>query len=458
MDGKFLYNWKETNLANLTSFVIGGDWGYAQEDIIEDTSLAYCIRGNEIKEWERDKGKTATIRRIKNSSIEKRKLQKGDILVEISGGGPDQPVGRTIYIDEESLKNRSGYPTVCTNFFRLVRLFDTINSKYINYYLHYFYLKGGTIKMQGGSNNLRNLRFKEYLQSSIPLPPLTEQNRIADKLDTLFGQLSIIQKALEHIPELIKNFRQQVLTFAVTGKLTEEWRKGKNLTKWKAELASECCEKVQSGGTPKGGKFEKSGIPFLKVYNIVHNTIDFISNPQYVSRDIHSSQIKKSISYPGDVIMNIVGPPLNKVAIIPNTYAEWNINQAITLFRPKDYLNNKFLYYFFCEGTPVNRLVNQTRGVVGQINISLTQCRNFLIPIPPIQEQREIVKIIDSLFKKIETIEQQYNALKAKIEKLPQALLNKAFRGELVDQLPSDGSAENLLKEIEQFKRSIKKK
>ena len=231
-----------------------------------------------------------------------------------------------------------------------------------------------------------------------------------------------------------------------------------NELKWKAELASECCEKVQSGGTPKGGKFEESGIPFLKVYNIVHNTIDFISNPQYVSRDIHSSQIKKSISYPGDVIMNIVGPPLNKVAIIPNTYAEWNINQAITLFRPKDYLNNKFLYYFFCEGTPVNRLVNQTRGVVGQINISLTQCRNFLIPIPPIQEQREIVKIIDSLFKKVETIEQQYNALKAKIEKLPQALLNKAFSGELVDHLPSDGCAENLLKEIEQLKRSTKKK
>lgn len=115
-------------------------------------------------------------------------------------------------------------------------------------------------------------------------------------------------------------------------------------------------------------------------------------------------------------------------------------------------------YYFFCEGTPVNRLVNQTRGVVGQINISLTQCRNFLIHIPPIEEQKEIVRLIDSLFKKLELVEKQYNALKVKIEKLPQALLNKAFRGELVDQLPSDGNAENLLKEIEQFKRSTKKK
>lgn len=458
MDGKFLYNWRETSLANLINFALGGDWGYAPEDTIEDTSLAYCIRGNEIKEWEQNKGKTATIRRIKNISIEKRRLQKGDILVEVSGGGPGQPVGRTIYIDEESLKNRFGYPTVCTNFFRLVRLYYTIDSKYINYYLHYFYLKGGTIKMQGGSNNLRNLRFKEYSQITIPLPPLAEQKRIADKLDVLFGQLNIVQKAIERIPELIKNFRQQILSSAVTGKLTEEWRKGKNLAGWKTELASVCCDKVQSGGTPKGGNFTESGIPFLKVYNIVHNKIDFEREPQYVSHDIHNSQIKKSITLPGDVIMNIVGPPLNKVAIIPNSYPEWNINQAITLFRPKNYLNNKFLYYFFCEGTPVNGIINQTRGVVGQINISLTQCRNFIIHIPPIEEQKEIVRRIDSIFKKLETIEQQYNVLKSKIEKSPQALLNKAFSGELVEHLPSDGDAETLLREIEQLKRTIPKK
>lgn len=330
-----------------------------------------------------------------------------------------------------------------------------IDSTYLYYYL---LSKYSLINSKPRGVGIPHVDPKFLWSLEIPLPPTAEQKRIADKLDTLFGQLNTIQKAFERIPELIKNFRQQILTFAVTGKLTEEWRKGKNLTQWKTELASECCEKVQSGGTPKGGKFEESGIPFLKVYNIVHNTIDFENEPQYVSSDIHNSKIKKSISYPGDVVMNIVGPPLNKVAIIPNTYSEWNINQAIVLFRPKDYLDNRFLYYFFCEGTPVNRLVNQTRGVVGQINISLTQCRNFLIHIPPIEEQKEIVRLIDSLFKKLELVEKQYNALKVKIEKLPQALLNKAFRGELVDQLPSDGNAENLLKEIEQFKRSTKKK
>lgn len=422
-------NWAVTNLKNVVSPTKG-----KKPIRLENSSFAESVPYIDIKALELNQ--INQYADIKSSKL----FSKGDIAIVWDGA-------------------RSGWVAKAHNGAIGSTLCALTPIKIDSTYLYYYLLsKYSLINSRPRGVGIPHVDPNFLWSLEIPLPSIAEQKRIANKLDTLFGQVSIIQKALEHIPELIKNFRQQVLTFAVTGKLTEEWRKGKNLTKWKAELASECCEKVQSGGTPKGGKFEESGIPFLKVYNIVHNTIDFISNPQYVSRDIHSSQIKKSISYPGDVIMNIVGPPLNKVAIIPNTYAEWNINQAITLFRPKDYLNNKFLYYFFCEGTPVNRLVNQTRGVVGQINISLTQCRNFLIPIPPIQEQREIVKIIDSLFKKVETIEQQYNALKAKIEKLPQALLNKAFSGELVDHLPSDGCAENLLKEIEQLKRSTKKK
>lgn len=292
----------------------------------------------------------------------------------------------------------------------------------------------------------------------IPIPPIKEQLRITNKLDTLFERLHTVQKAIEHIPELVKNFRQQILTQAMSGKLTEEWRKDKALYEWKKELASECCSKVQSGGTPKGGHFEESGIPFLKVYNIVQNQIDFGSEPQYVSHKIHNSQIKKSIALPGDVVMNIVGPPLNKVAIIPSTHPEWNINQAITLFRPKEYLDNKFLYYFLCEGSSVNSLINKMRGVVGQINISLTQCRNFSISIPPMEEQMEIVKKVDLLFERIDVIKHKYESLKASLDLVPISILNRAFKGELVKQLPSDGNAAELIAEIEQLRKTLKKK
>ena len=291
----------------------------------------------------------------------------------------------------------------------------------------YYYLKSLQIPNLGYSRHYSILK-----QLDVPVPSLNEQKQIAEKLDKLFDQIETIKEASNKIPELLKNFRQQVLTYAVTGKLTEEWRKERQLDEWHTELAKDCCEKVQSGGTPKGGQFALSGIPFLKVYNIVGNKIDFESEPQYVSEEIQNSQIKKSITYPGDVIMNIVGPPLNKVAIIPDTYKEWNINQAITLFRPKEYLNNQYLYYFFCEGASVNSVLDKTRGVVGQVNISLSQCREFAISIPPMEEQLEIVKRVQTLFDILDDVERRYNTLCEKLDKLPQALLCKAFKGELI--------------------------
>ena len=303
-------------------------------------------------------------------------------------------------------------------------------------YLYYFLLsKYSLVNSKGRGVGIPHIDPTLFWNMEVPIPLPKEQKQIAEKLDKLFGQIESIKKSTEKIPELLKNFRKQILTYAVTGKLTEDWRKDKHLDEWRVELAKDCCEKVQSGGTPKGSKFETVGIPFLKVYNIVNNKIDFESEPQYVSEEIQNSQIKKSITYPGDVIMNIVGPPLNKVAIIPDTYKEWNLNQAITLFRPKEYLNNKYLYYFFCEGSSVNSVIDKTRGVVGQVNISLSQCRDFSISIPPMEEQLEIVKRIESLFNILDDAERRYQVLCDKVDKLPQAILGKTFKGKLLKKI-----------------------
>lgn len=435
-DKKLPTGWDSLSLDEISDFVIGGDWGKdpeSQNDVDDYVPVA-CIRGSEIKNWRADKGKTASIRLIKKSSLEKRQLRSGDLLIEISGGGPDQPVGRVILIDQEALAQNTEYPKIGTNFLRLIRISDGIDNRFVNYYLQNFYQTGEIIEYQGGSNNLRNLKYKEFSKIQIPLAPLPEQQRIVAKLDAIFGHMDVLRKKLDWIPVLLKNFRQQVLTQAVSGELTREWREGKDLGEWNIEKADKCCIKVQSGGTPKSDGFADTGIPFLKVYNIVNNKINFEYKPQFVTPEAHGTKIKKSILLPGDVLMNIVGPPLNKIAIVPDDYEEWNLNQAITLFRTKGYLSNKFLYYFFCEGSSVRSVHNETRGVVGQVNISLSQCRNFDIPVPGVEEQQEIVNRVDALFELSNKIESQYQILKAKIEQLPQAILAKAFKGELVGQ------------------------
>ncbi|RBO83478.1 restriction endonuclease subunit S [Marinomonas aquiplantarum] len=286
----------------------------------------------------------------------------------------------------------------------------------------------------------------------LPLAPLAEQKRIVEKLDQVLAQVDTIKARLDGIPAILKRFRQSVLAAAVSGKLSEGWRKKTHLSlsSWSFEAAEKACTKVQSGSTPRNNPFDQGGtIPFLKVYNIVEQEISFDYKPQFVTKDVHSGALGRSIALPNDVLMNIVGPPLGKVAILTDQFPEWNINQAITLFRTdENTLSHKFLYYVLREGELVRKVMPDTKGSVGQVNISLSQCRNAIIPVPSLKEQTEIVRLVDQYFAFADTIEQQVQKAQQRVDKLTQSILAKAFRGELVPQDPTDEPADELLKRI----------
>ena len=153
--------------------------------------------------------------------------------------------------------------------------------------------------------------------------------------------------------------------------------------------------------------------------------------------------------------MNIVGPPLGKVAIIPEDYPEWNLNQAIAIFRPINVLFNRYLYFVFLEGRCLLEVLIDTRGVVGQSNLSLEQCQNLEIPLPPLDEQKEIVRQVDKLFALADKVEEHYQKARARVDALAQSVLAKAFRGELVPQDPGDEPAEKLLQRIREEKAKM---
>lgn len=273
----------------------------------------------------------------------------------------------------------------------------------------------------------------QILDFDVPLPPLAEQRRIVSKLEELLGKVSACRQRLAKIPTILKRFRQSVLAAACSGRLTADWReKNEREFDWKESAATDACTVVQSGSTPAREKFTDAGIPFLKIYNIVEQKIDFDYRPQFVPEDLLDGSLKRSVVLPGDVLMNIVGPPLGKVAIVPDTYERWNINQAIVLFRPSDALYGQFLYYLLCSTLPYKDILQETRGSAGQANISLSQCRGMRFPLPPIDEQREVVRRVQQLFFLADQLEARYQKADAHVERLRQAILAKAFRGELV--------------------------
>jgi type I restriction enzyme S subunit len=165
---------------------------------------------------------------------------------------------------------------------------------------------------------------------------------------------------------------------------------------WAWARLDDICSDITSGSTPHKDYFSNSeGIPYLKVYNIRNQKVDFDYKAQYISSDYHSTKNRRSILYPNDVIMNIVGPPLGKVAIVPDNFPEWNCNQAIVLFRPVLYKLSKYIYLYLNSKIFLKNM--ELIGTAGQDNISITKSRNILIPMPATKEQYLIVDQVNAL-------------------------------------------------------------
>lgn len=91
---------------------------------------------------------------------------------------------------------------------------------------------------------------------------------------------------------------------------------------------------VAAGKTPSKDSFVEEGVPYFKMYNLRGQKIDFDFRPQYIKPQVHYETLAKSRIHPGDLIMNIVGPPLGKLAIVPESFPEANTNQAAVVIRP----------------------------------------------------------------------------------------------------------------------------
>ena len=205
---------------------------------------------------------------------------------------------------------------------------------------------------------------------------------------------------------------------------------------------------VAAGSTPSKDSFVEKGIPYIKMYNLRNQKIDFSFHPQYIKEDVHNGKLKRSRTEVGDLIMNIVGPPLGKLAFIPPSLPESNFNQAAVLIRPllhKDIIN-RWLFYYLSEMSEINSI--STKGSAGQVNISLTQSQNMRVPMPPLAEQVRICSEIEKLWQDLDCIDTSSVVLGDTIECVKSKILDLAIHGKLVPQDPTDEPASELLKRI----------
>lgn len=297
----------------------------------------------------------------------------------------------------------------------------------------------------------------------LPYFDINKQQETKDDFLTAQALSQSLDKELLYQLELINNLRRAYLKDAIKGKLIEQdpkdkpaslllekiksiknkWIKDKVIknpkpippildyeTKFDIPASWVWCRLgefayITSGNTPKSSAFVSEGIPFLKMYNLRGQKIDFEYKKQFIKESVHNGPLKRCRAFPGDLIMNIVGPPLGKLAIIPENLPECNFNQAAVLIRPTKLEINKYLFWYLSEMSEINEI--ETKGVAGQNNISVTQAHNMKIPLPPLSEQKRIVSRLDELMQSCDELEK---CIKESIQR-NESLLQQTLRESL---------------------------
>lgn len=423
-------HWQLKKLDDLLDFYIGGDWGKNEDFKDENFDFAFCIRGSEIKDWSKTKGNTASLRKIKKTNIEKRKLQVGDILVEISGGGPEQPVGRTVLVDKSVLSYKPEIPKICTNFLRLIRPSNDVNPCFLNWYLTRFYFSGEIIKYQAGSNNLRNLKFPDYLKIDIPIPPLPEQQAIVSKIEKLLSELENGTQQLLTAQQQLKVYRQSLLKWAFEGKLTNKNVKEGDLPKGWKKVKIEEIATVGTGATPlKGNKkyYENGKIAWI-TSGALNN--EFVMDATDFVTELALKETNLSV-YPKHTLLLAMYGEGKTRGKCSELLIEASTNQAIAAidFKNHDERVRPFLKYFLLKN--YNDIRRLSSGGV-QPNLNLGIVKKTVVPFPTIEEQQLIVSELESKLTVCDKIDETISLCLQQAETLRQSILKKAFEGTLI--------------------------
>ena len=255
--------------------------------------------------------------------------------------------------------------------------------------IQYFYFCMKNLKMQtlAESTTVPSVRKTVLEKYEIEVPSLVEQEEIEKKLTLTQKIIEKRRQELSYLDEIIK------------ARFVELFECGDH----EIVKASDVCDFITKGTTPPTGEiteeYENGKIPFLKVYNLSFTgEMLFDENPQYILAETHNGKLARSKVYPNDVLMNIVGPPLGKFTLVTDEFEEWNINQAIAIFRAKERILPRFLLHALMQPKVLEPFIGQAVGIRQQ-NLSLEQCRNLQFPLPSLEEQKSFVEFAEQLDK-----------------------------------------------------------
>ena len=357
---------------------------------------------------------------VEASKLEKRRLQFGDIILEKSGGGPKQPVGRVALFD------RQDGDFSFSNFTASLRVLapDEIDFRFLHRFLYWTYVSGATEGMQSHSTGIRNLNADAYRAIEFGYPPIPEQQRIVGVLDEAFAAIAAARANTEQNLRNAHDLFQSHLNAVFT-------RRGEG---WVESKLGSITTKIGSGATPRGGEdsYKSEGISLIRSLNVhdlgFKNTrLAFLDSGQ--ADDLANVDVK-----PRDVLLNITGASVARCCVVPDDVLPARVNQHVSIIRPNSgTLDAGFLHYMLIS-EPYKKQLLQTGVEGGSTRQAITKAdiQGFTVGYPAtLGEQAAFVAKLDAVLTETQRLASIYQRKLAALDALKQSLLHQAFTGAL---------------------------
>ena len=337
-----------------------------------------------------------------------------------------------------------------------LKALDKIQTKFLEYTIKQ---QNNFIKETSTGTGLQHINKDFFEICRIPLPPLAEQHRIVAKLDAIMQKVENNKQHLDKIPKLLKRFRQSVLAAAVSGKLTEDWRKKNYIVEeWENKtLLDVIKEKPKNGYSAKPVNYKT---PF-RVLTLTATTSGKFKSEHFKFFDEKINFDSPFWIQPNDILIQR-GNTIEYVGVSaiydgePNKFIYPDLMMRV---RANNNILTTYLYYVLSDENSRKYLRERATGTAGNMpKINQPILISLPIELPQKKEQKEIVRRVEQLFAFADKVEARYTKAKAMLDKLPQSILAKAFRGELVPQNPNDEPASVLLERIKAEKEKLAEK
>lgn len=350
-------------------------------------------------------------------------LQKNDILFARTGG----TVGKSFLVEDVPEE------AIYAGYLIRTRYSGLLSAKYLKYFMdsdfYWAQLRSGT-----KATAQPNCNGKTLANMILPLPPLAEQERIVARVEALFAKLDEAEEKIRAALTAFDRRRAALLRAAFTGRLTAAWRTahGRSLEEWKKSSLKNCL-KPQQAQKPGGETFRYIDI------DSIDNKRQIVREPKILPTTKAPSRANRKL-HENDIVFSLVRPYLKNIAYIDASLADCIASTGFYVCTCNDNLFPRYLYHFLCSDIAIQYSMQFMKGD-NSPSIRKDEFVSMTINLPPLDEQREIVRVLDEAFAREAQARAAAEAALIAVPKLRRAVLARAFRGELGTNDPAEPPA-----------------